>query len=83
MPFKSQKVGESKSNSNFGVLRTGKLFLQSIEKSSRRYYNNKTMIKDKFEYRKDAAFISRERELKYLGEYINIRLFFESITNSP
>ena len=31
------------------------------------------MIKDKFEYRKDVAFINRERELKYLEEYINIR----------
>jgi AAA+ ATPase superfamily predicted ATPase len=31
------------------------------------------MIKDKFEYRKDVAFINREKELKYLEEYINIR----------
>jgi AAA+ ATPase superfamily predicted ATPase len=31
------------------------------------------MIKDKFEYRKDVAFINREKELKYLDEYINIR----------
>ncbi len=31
------------------------------------------MSKDKFEYRKDVAFINREKELKYLEEYINIR----------
>jgi AAA+ ATPase superfamily predicted ATPase len=31
------------------------------------------MSKDKFEYRKDVAFINRENELKYMYEYINIR----------
>jgi AAA+ ATPase superfamily predicted ATPase len=31
------------------------------------------MSKDKFEYRKDVAFINRLGELKYLGDYINIR----------
>ena len=31
------------------------------------------MSKDKFEYRKDVAFINREKELRYLDEYINIR----------
>ena len=48
-------------------------FIHSIEKKNRKYYNNQTMIKDKFEYRKDVAFINREKELKYLEEYINIR----------
>ena len=31
------------------------------------------MSKDKFEYRKDVAFINRERELNYLRDYIEIR----------
>jgi len=31
------------------------------------------MSKDKFEYRKDVAFINRERERKYLRDYIEIR----------
>jgi AAA+ ATPase superfamily predicted ATPase len=31
------------------------------------------MSKDKFGYRKDVAFINRERELKYLRDYIEIR----------
>jgi len=31
------------------------------------------MNKDKFEYRKDVAFINRLGELKYLRDYINIR----------
>jgi AAA+ ATPase superfamily predicted ATPase len=31
------------------------------------------MSKDKFEYRKDVAFINREQELKYLRDYIEIR----------
>jgi AAA+ ATPase superfamily predicted ATPase len=31
------------------------------------------MSKDKFEYRKDVAFINREGELKYLRDYINVR----------
>jgi AAA+ ATPase superfamily predicted ATPase len=31
------------------------------------------MTKNKFHYRKDVAFINRQRELTYLGEYINMR----------
>lgn len=31
------------------------------------------MSKDKLEYKKDVAFINRERELKYLREYIDVR----------
>ena len=31
------------------------------------------MSKDKVVYKKDVAFIDRERELQYLGEYINVR----------
>lgn len=31
------------------------------------------MSKDKFEYKKDVAFINREKELKYLHEYIDVR----------
>jgi AAA+ ATPase superfamily predicted ATPase len=31
------------------------------------------MAKDKLEYKKDVAFINREKELQYLRDYIDIR----------
>jgi AAA+ ATPase superfamily predicted ATPase len=48
------------------------LIIMVIEKKTVRYYNT-TMKKDKFAYRKDVAFINRQKELSVLEEYIDER----------